>query len=759
MYGKRDKKDDEESGGGNTFLKLQKSSVLQEARVFNETPVNARKCAITLTKILNLLNQGEVLSVQEATDAFFNMTKLFQCKDTILRRLLYLGIKELASVAENVYVVTSSLTSDMNAKDDTCRPQALRTLCRITDPTVFPGIERYMKQAIVDKQASMASAALVSALHLARQVPDGVKRWVNEAQEAVNSDHAMVQHHALGLLYHIRKSDRLAVTKMVSKYIQSGLKSNFAICMLIRIAAKLIEEESDALSGPHSPYFDFIESCLRHKSEMVVYEAANAIVNLSCTTQKELMPAVSVLQLFLSSQKAILRFAAVRTLNKIAMTQPNAVMSCNVDLEILINDSNRSIATLAITTLLKTGHEGSVDRLIKIITTFMSEISDEFKIIVVRATRQLCQKFPKKHNTMMHFLSNMLREEGGFEYKRCLVETIIDIIEDIPEAKEEGLAYLCEFIEDCEPVEIAIKILHLLGKEGPFTSRPSKYIRYIYNRLILETSAIRSAAVSALAKFGAQCDDLLPNIIVLLERSCLDADDEVRDRATYYLNILKQRERDLMGKCILNPFQVSISSLERALISYLESNQQDKPFDLAAIPIEKAPSSDLSGSQLPAGSLSSGLGNFGQVARQSSNANVKAPNEKVSLNSRQEEALSKLLAIEPIVQLNVGRLIRSSPPIELTESETEYVIQCVKHVFARHVVFQFDCTNTLNDQLLENASISLQVIIVAFVLFFPLSIEFRFNIYLFTHLTSICKRLQKGSTKFLALCALLWRIT
>jgi len=46
---------------------------------------------------------------------------------------------------------------------------------------------------------------------------DVVKRWVNEAQEAVNSDAVMVQYHALGLLYHIRKTDRLAVTKLVSK--------------------------------------------------------------------------------------------------------------------------------------------------------------------------------------------------------------------------------------------------------------------------------------------------------------------------------------------------------------------------------------------------------------------------------------------------------------------------------------------------------------------------------------------------------------
>lgn len=55
----------------------------------------------------------------------------------------------------------------------------------------------------------------------------------------------------------------------------------------------------------------------------------------------------------------------MRTLNKVAMTHPMAVTNCNIDMESLISDQNRSIATLAITTLLKTGNESSVDRLLK----------------------------------------------------------------------------------------------------------------------------------------------------------------------------------------------------------------------------------------------------------------------------------------------------------------------------------------------------------------------------------------------------------
>jgi hypothetical protein len=47
-----------------------------------------------------------------------------------------------------------------------------------------------------------------------------------------------------------------------------------------------------------------------------------------------------------------------------------------------------------------------------------------------------------------------------------------------------------------------------LGNEGPKTSDPSKYIRYIYNRVILENATVRASAVSTLAKFGALVDSL-----------------------------------------------------------------------------------------------------------------------------------------------------------------------------------------------------------------------------------------------------------
>lgn len=85
-----------------------------------------------LTKYFYVI-QGEQLGTTEATEAFFAMTKLFQSRDVILRRMVYLGIKELSAIAEDVIIVTSSLTKDMTGKEDLYRAAAIRALCSITD--------------------------------------------------------------------------------------------------------------------------------------------------------------------------------------------------------------------------------------------------------------------------------------------------------------------------------------------------------------------------------------------------------------------------------------------------------------------------------------------------------------------------------------------------------------------------------------------------------------------------------------------------
>ncbi|VFQ68335.1 unnamed protein product [Cuscuta campestris] len=681
------KKDDDrdEEMDYSPFLGIDKGGVLQEARVFNDPQLDARRCSQVITKLLYLLNQGETFTKVEATEVFFSVTKLFQSKDIALRRMVYLIIKELSPSADEVIIVTSSLMKDMNSRTDMYRANAIRVLCRITDGTLLTQIERYLKQAIVDKNPVVASAALVSGIHLLQTNPEIVKRWSNEVQEAIQSRAALVQFHALALLHQIRQNDRLAVNKLVSSLTRGTVRSPLAQCLLIRYASQVIRESGVNQTGDR-PFYDYLEGCLRHKSEMVILEAARAITELSGVTSRELTPAITVLQLFLSSSKPVLRFAAVRTLNKVAMTHPMAVTNCNIDMESLISDQNRSIATLAITTLLKTGNESSIDRLMKQITNFMSDIADEFKIVVVEAIRSLCLKFPLKYRSLMNFLSNILREEGGFEYKKAIVDSIVILIRDIPDAKESGLLHLCEFIEDCEFTYLSTQILHFLGNEGPKTSDPSKYIRYIYNRVILENATVRACAVSTLAKFGAIIDSLKPRIFVLLKRCLFDNDDEVRDRATLYLNTLGGdgavvETDEEVKKFLFGPLDVPIENLGTSLKNYVPS---EEPFDINCVPkeVKSQPIAEKKSQSKKATGLA---------------APPAGPTSTI-------DVYEKLLSSIPEFS-SYGKLFKSSAPVELTEAETEYSVNAVKHIFDSHIVFQYNCINTIPEQLLENVTV------------------------------------------------------
>lgn len=86
---------------------------------------------------------------------------------------------------------------------------------------------------------------------------------------------------------------------------------------------------------------------------MIVLEAAKAMCNMEGLSTKDITQAVTALQTFLTNPKTVNKFAAIRVLNKLANKHPVVVGICNTDMEALILDSNRNIATLAITTLLK----------------------------------------------------------------------------------------------------------------------------------------------------------------------------------------------------------------------------------------------------------------------------------------------------------------------------------------------------------------------------------------------------------------------
>ena len=716
-----------------------KMTIYQDCmNTFNETPVNPKRCRLLISRLLRLLAQGETFPRNEATALFFSISKLFQYPNDSLRQLVYLAIKEFSGISEDVLMATSSIMKDVQNGSDLVKPNAIRSLTNVLDESTAFSAERLLKSALVSKHPSISSAALCTSYHLLPISEVTVKRFTNETQEAVvdlkqfpsssmngeyypNSTY-ITQYHALGLLYQLKKNDKMALLKLVRQFSEGNvLKNQLAKVELVRIVSELIQKDPQLFTL----FKPLLNNWLSNKFESVQLETAKMITSFAIHNPRLVSPelyaaAISALQSLLSVPRVSTRFATLRILNRISMISPEKIAICNPELESLVNDSNRNISTYAITTLLKTGTAKNISSLIHTITRFIHDVSDDFKIIIVDAVRTLSLNFPQEWKSIVTFLIDVLKNsEGGFKYKNSIVEALIDIVSFVPQSKELALENLCDFIEDCEYNEILVRILHLLGKEGPSTTNPSLYVRHIYNRVVLENSIIRSAAVVALSKFALTKNDstLCESIISLLKRIVHDKDDEVRDRASIALKFIeaaKEKNDKVANDLIQSSSAYDLSSLESKLSAYLSSNTDSfqTPFDSQSIP--KYAEDELKAMELKK-KQEKIFENKGDKTRDSSKteSTSNSAGENFNAEAEYDDGKDDLLAAKyaeemaAIPEINAfGSIVNTTKAVPLTEPEAEFVVTGIKHLFADHVVIQFNIRNTLTDVILDNVSVS-----------------------------------------------------
>jgi coatomer subunit gamma len=180
----------------------------------------------------------------------------------------------------------------------------------------------------------------------------------------------------------------------------------------------------------------------------------------------------------------------------------------------------------------------------------------------------------------------------------------------------------------------------------------------------------------------------------------------------------------------------SLPVLEHQLVMYVTSEGKEAfaaPFDLSKIPI-------VTREQADADERTRYVTNFLRYcipdSREhskltSATPTLKAPSTgpKAAAKAAADTASTAAAAAQKYAQdlqripelAEYGGVLKSSPVIELTESETEYVVKAIKHVFKNHIVLQFvrslkpsiksvanliqDITNTLPDTVLQEVSI------------------------------------------------------
>lgn len=132
----------------------------------------------------------------------------------------------------------------------------------------------------------------------------------------------------------------------------------------------------------------------------------------------------------------------------------------------------------------------------------------------------------------------------------------------------------------------------------------------------------------------------------------------------------------------------------------------DAPFDLSSVPkISRQEEQERGAQEQSAVAQSLGGGSISPPTSSSNGGAGSRPSATAAPSLDQQAVYAQRLAEVPEFA-SFGPLFKSSAkPVELTEAETEYVVSCVKHVFAHHVVFQFNIRNTINDTVLEDVNV------------------------------------------------------
>ena len=147
----------------------------------------------------------------------------------------------------------------------------------------------------------------------------------------------------------------------------------------------------------------------------------------------------------------------------------------------------------------------------------------------------------------------------------------------------------------------------------------------------------------------------------------------------------------------------SLPVLEHQLVMYVTSDDKDTfgtAFDLSKIPVVTREQADAEDRTKKLTTATPTLKAPSAGPKPAPRTVAEAAQTATALTEKYTSEFQRIPELAAF-----GGVLKSSPLVELTESETEYVVTAVKHIFKEHVVLQFDIKNTLAEVVLTDVSV------------------------------------------------------
>jgi coatomer subunit gamma len=148
----------------------------------------------------------------------------------------------------------------------------------------------------------------------------------------------------------------------------------------------------------------------------------------------------------------------------------------------------------------------------------------------------------------------------------------------------------------------------------------------------------------------------------------------------------------------------SLATFEHQLVMYVTADDKvtfSKPFDLHSVPVV---SHEQALAEERTKKLTSATPTLKAPTTSAKKPAANGAAEGIQSAALQAQQYTQQLASIPEIK-PYGPALKSSQIVELTETETEYVVSAVKHIFKDHIVLQYDIKNTLPETVLEDVSV------------------------------------------------------
>ncbi|KAM0679264.1 Coatomer subunit gamma-1 [Binucleata daphniae] len=535
---------------------------------FSKSPFLTRKA----TKALNLLlsyTATHTLKPEHAKNLFFYILRGLNSEDIFLKSLLYSALMQLKT--SESFLAISSLTKDLNSDySHIVKSKALLTLFVICPQQMINDFDKYVSQSLISKFENRRDAGILCCLLYCTIEKESVKKWVMNLDLA--RDSTIKGYHALSLLSHTKKN--LLNTIDCKKYNNA--------CNLVILNLMLLHKHS------YTRFRETIKMYLQSRDEMTLIEVCRIISKLD---EKDvyMSSVISILSGMLRSTKKHIKFAAVRTVlqyirnseevcidndennnvvfdatsyynnnyyvkNKKIKTHNryiNTLSVLNKEIEELLSSTNKTLSMMAITILLNTVTEETIERVLKNLPDMINDMTDTFKTVVISALLNMSKK-KEKEEIFLKFVQKCIYNKGSIEFKRYLINVLKNLSDEIQynDKKRDGsdktfnvhmsliddiLDIFSSFIEDSPSPILTMDVLNLMGMYVGKSKNYKKYIVHVLNRLILENSYVRCAALQCLYFISLDVKEIKERITKVFDKCKCDEDELVAEEAEFLL--------------------------------------------------------------------------------------------------------------------------------------------------------------------------------------------------------------------------------